>query len=99
MSKEQLDIADMQCWVFRMAQKKWNISGKECSELFQKYDILGFIRNCYGIISKENISYEQAMLKFTDSKIYDALFDYDTEIWKESSVYLLDLYLAYCLKN
>lgn len=47
MSKEQLDVADMQCWVFRMAQKKWNISGKECSELFQKYDILGFIRNCY----------------------------------------------------
>lgn len=47
MSREQLNIADMQCWVFRMAQKKWNISGKECSELFQKYDILGFIRNCY----------------------------------------------------
>ena len=42
-----MDIADMQCWVFRMAQKKWNISGKECSDIFQKYDILGFIRNCY----------------------------------------------------
>ena len=36
MSKELMDIADMQCWVFRMAQKKWNISGKECSDIFQK---------------------------------------------------------------
>ena len=51
------------------------------------------------LAEKEHISYEKAMLKFTDSKIYDALFDFDTEIWKESSVYLLDLYLAYCLKN
>ena len=32
MSERQLDIADMQCWVFRMAQSKWFIS--EC------YDIL-----------------------------------------------------------
>ena len=51
------------------------------------------------LAEKEHISYEKAMLKFTDSKIYDALFDFDTEIWKESSIYLLDLYLAYCLKN
>lgn len=26
MSERQLDIADMQCWVFRMAQTKWNMS-------------------------------------------------------------------------
>ena len=51
------------------------------------------------LAEKEHISYEKAMLKFTDSKIYDALFDFDTEIWKESSIYLLDLYFAYCLKN
>ncbi len=23
MSEHQIDIADMQCWVFRMAQAKW----------------------------------------------------------------------------
>lgn len=51
------------------------------------------------LAEKEHISYEKAMLKFTDSKIYDALFDFDTEIWKESSVYLLDLYFAYGLKK
>jgi hypothetical protein len=47
MSKEQLDIADMQCWVFRMAQSKWHLSGQECAALFRKYDILGFIADCY----------------------------------------------------
>lgn len=29
------DIADMQCWVFRMAQVKWNISPKECAAIFK----------------------------------------------------------------
>ena len=51
------------------------------------------------LAEKEHISYEKAMLKFTDSKIYDAMFDFDTEMWKESSIYLLDLYFAYCLKK
>ena len=51
------------------------------------------------LAEKEHKKKKKAMLKFTDSKIYDALFDFDTEIWKESSIYLLDLYFAYCLKN
>lgn len=44
---------------------------------------------------REGISYEDALLRFTSSRIYDALFDFDTEIWKESPVYLLNLY-DYC---
>ena len=40
MSEHQIDIADMQCWVFRMAQAKWKMSAKDCTELFRKYDIL-----------------------------------------------------------
>ena len=47
MTNLQLDIADMQCWVFRKAQSKWNISASECADLFKKYDILGFISDCY----------------------------------------------------
>ena len=50
MSERQLDIADMQCWVFRMAQSKWNMSSSDCAKLFQKYDILGFISECYDIL-------------------------------------------------
>lgn len=62
MSGYNIDIADMQCWVFRMAQSK---------------------------------SYEEALLRFTSSRAYEALFDFDTEIWKEGSDYLLSLY-SYC---
>ena len=30
MSEYNIDIADMQCWVFRMAQSKWKMSPSEC---------------------------------------------------------------------
>lgn len=41
---------------------------------------------------REGISYEDALLHFTQSRIYDALFDFDTEIWKEGPDYLVSLY-------
>lgn len=50
MSERQTDIADMQCWVFRLAQRKWNMSAGECMELFRRFDILGFISDCYDIL-------------------------------------------------
>ena len=50
MTQEQIGIADMQCWVFRKAQKKWNISPAECAEIFKKYDLLGFISECYDLL-------------------------------------------------
>ena len=50
MSREQIAIADMQCWVFRKAQQKWNITPSECAELFRKYDLLGFISECYDLL-------------------------------------------------
>ena len=34
MSKKQLEVMDMQCWVFRMAQIKWNMSPRDCAKLF-----------------------------------------------------------------
>ena len=40
MSEYNIDIADMQCWVFRMAQSKWKMSPSDCAKLFKKYDIL-----------------------------------------------------------
>lgn len=50
MSGRQLDIADMQCCGFRMAQSKWQMTPKECAELFKKYDIFGFISECYELL-------------------------------------------------
>ncbi len=50
MSERQMNIADMQCWIFRMAQLKWGMKPKECAEIFKKYDILGFISECYELL-------------------------------------------------
>lgn len=50
MTPRQVDIADMQCWIFRMAQTKWNVSPKECTRIFKENDILGFISECYDIL-------------------------------------------------
>lgn len=42
---------------------------------------------------KHNISMDEALTKFAESKVYDALFDFDgTELWKEGPDYLLDLF-------
>ena len=50
MTEREIDIADMQCWVFRIAQTRWHISPIECAELFKKYDILGYISECYDLL-------------------------------------------------
>ena len=43
-------IADMQCWVFRKAQVRWHKTPVECAEIFKKYDLLGFISECYDLL-------------------------------------------------
>lgn len=48
--------------------------------------------------AREGIPYEEALLRFTNSRVYNALFDYGTEIWKERSDYILSLY-DFCNSN
>ena len=50
MSEHEIDVADMQCWVFRMAQTKWKKSPEECAKIFQENNIMGFISDCYDIL-------------------------------------------------
>ena len=50
MEQRQIDIADMQCLAFNMAQTKWNITPSECADIFIKYDLLGFISECYELL-------------------------------------------------
>lgn len=50
MGGENIDIEDMQCWVFHIAQTSWKVSVKYCANLFKKYDIWGFIEECYDIL-------------------------------------------------
>lgn len=44
------------------------------------------------LAQREQISYEDAMIRFTSSRVYDALFDYDTGVWREGPDHLLYLY-------
>lgn len=51
------------------------------------------MRDAAALMAREKqISYEDALLLLAGSRIYEALFDFDTGIWKESPEYLLDLY-------
>lgn len=41
---------------------------------------------------KHGISFDESMLRFAESSTYEALFDFDTAIWKEGPDYLLGIY-------
>lgn len=42
---------------------------------------------------KYNVSMNEALKKYTESKAYEALFDYyGTGLWKEGPMYLLSFY-------
>lgn len=38
------------------------------------------------------VSFEEAMLRFTESNAYEILFDFETEVWKEGPDYLMMLF-------
>lgn len=59
MSEKQIDVADMQCWIFRMAQKKWKLAPTECIKLFERYGLFDFISDCYDVLHLS--SYECAL--------------------------------------
>lgn len=56
------------------------------------------MRDAVGLLAeRENVLYVEALTRFAESKVYDALFDYETGVWREDSDYLLSLY-DYCRK-
>ncbi len=40
----------------------------------------------------QNVSFEDALLKFAASSTYQVLFDFETEVWKEGPDYLRSLF-------
>lgn len=44
------------------------------------------------IAYQQDIPYDEALLLFTDSPVYNVLFDFKTGVWKESPEYLLALW-------
>lgn len=47
MSPEMVDITDMICRVFRLAETSWGKTPEETADIFKKYNILDFIKDCY----------------------------------------------------
>ena len=50
MSQEQINISHMQCWLFRLAQSKWNLTPEQTTSLFKQFDIFGYITDCYDVL-------------------------------------------------
>lgn len=50
---EQQQILFMQIRILRMASERFNLSLKETAQLFKKFDVLKYIRECFGIFSVE----------------------------------------------
>ena len=41
------DLFLIQIRLFRLAQDKWDLDEEECSKIFNKYNIYGYIETCY----------------------------------------------------
>lgn len=50
---EKTEIIFMQVRLLRIASEEWNMSIKEASALFEKYGLLKFIEDCYGVFHME----------------------------------------------
>lgn len=59
MSPAQIDIADMQSWVFRLAQKRWRMQPAECARIFKDNGVFDYLASSYGILHLS--SYESAL--------------------------------------
>ena len=44
---QQEDIFLLQVRLYRLAQLKWNVDSRRCSEIFNKYKIYDYIETCY----------------------------------------------------
>lgn len=51
MPNEELDIGGMQCLLFNIAQKKWNVNAAKCADIFERNHVLEFIRDCHNAIT------------------------------------------------
>ena len=50
---ERKQITHMQVRLARLATKKWNLSITEVADLFSRYQVFEYIRDCFGIFHVE----------------------------------------------
>ncbi|MDY6285043.1 MAG: DUF3791 domain-containing protein [Hallerella sp.] len=62
---EKRQILFMQIRILRMASERFHLSLKETAELFKKFEVLRYIRECFGIFHVEG---DEAV--FDDVKSY-----------------------------
>lgn len=156
-NNEFQDKQKQECWVFRIAQKKWGITGRDCIKIFKENDIFNIITedmnmlkesseyyivcNIEDILEKVNaeelnkqiaalqnkkkaakpqnilyrtrkecravnvmrdmicllaerkhLSFEKALEEFAKTTMYEALFNYQTELWDKKPVCLLGIF-------
>ena len=54
------------------------------------------MEGCLEIFAKrDGIPFEDALFAFVEAPVYEILFDFETEVWREGVEYLLALYDAY----
>lgn len=139
----------LECWVFRIAQKKWGITGRDCIKIFKENDIFNIItkdmnmlkessedhivcniedilekvnteelnkqketkpqnimyrtrKECravnvmrdmiYLLAERKHLTFEKALEKFVKTTMYEALFNYQTELWDKKPVCLLGIF-------
>lgn len=156
-NNELQDKQKLECWVFRIAQKKWGITGRDCIKIFKENDIFNIITkdmnmlkesseehivcNIEDILEKVNaeelnkqiatlqnkkkaakpqnimyrtlkecravnvmrdvicllakrkhLSFEKAFEEFVKTTMYEAQFNYQTELWDKKPVCLLGIF-------
>lgn len=102
MNERNIDIEDMQCWVFRMAQTRWKMPAKKCAKLFKEYDIWEFIEECYDILHLNSyncvLNDIEVLLKNKGGnsviKIYDGML-----LYHGSYTDIPDINLGKCMKG
>ena len=50
MTPRESDIADMKCWLLRLAQKRWGVSAAEVALVFRQADVYSYITDLYDLL-------------------------------------------------
>ncbi len=59
MSPRQSDIADMKCWLIRLAQTRWEMTAAEVARLFREAEVYSYITELYDLLHLS--SYDRAL--------------------------------------
>lgn len=67
--REEQQIIYMQARLVRLAAKEWNMPIAAVASLFAKFDVLQFVRECFGIFHVEgDYAVFDAVVTYLDSK-------------------------------